>query len=128
MKMLIQSLMTLSICFVLSLAANAKTPTAAKVASPSKAEASNDATAIRAVLDAQVAAWNAGKLEEFMTGYWRSPKLTFFFRRTQTGKLGRHVGTLPQKLPVRRQGNGQAPISGLGHSDLRNRRSRSRPI
>ncbi|HQR31907.1 MAG TPA: nuclear transport factor 2 family protein [Blastocatellia bacterium] len=78
MKMLIQSLMTLSICFVLSLAANAKTPTAAKVASPSKAEASNDATAIRAVLDAQVAAWNAGKLEEFMTGYWRSPKLTFF--------------------------------------------------
>src|SRR5215510_8081721 len=28
---------------------------------------------IRAVLDAQVAAWNAGKLEEFMDGYWRSP-------------------------------------------------------
>lgn len=35
-------------------------------------------TAIRAVLDAQVTAWNAGKLEDFMTGYWRSPKLTFF--------------------------------------------------
>src|SRR5215510_14134045 len=34
--------------------------------------------AIRAVLDAQVAAWNAGKLEEFMEGYWRSPNLTFF--------------------------------------------------
>ena len=34
--------------------------------------------AIRAVLDAQVAAWNAGKLEEFMDGYWRSPNLTFF--------------------------------------------------
>jgi len=33
---------------------------------------------IRAVLDAQVAAWNAGKLEEFMDGYWRSPDLTFF--------------------------------------------------
>jgi ketosteroid isomerase-like protein len=33
---------------------------------------------IRAVLDAQVAAWNAGKLEEFMDGYWRSPELTFF--------------------------------------------------
>jgi uncharacterized protein (TIGR02246 family) len=33
---------------------------------------------IRAVLDAQVAAWNAGKLEEFMNGYWRSPDLTFF--------------------------------------------------
>src|SRR5215510_10628236 len=33
---------------------------------------------IRAVLDAQVAAWNAGKLEEFMDGYWRSADLTFF--------------------------------------------------
>jgi ketosteroid isomerase-like protein len=33
---------------------------------------------IRAVLDAQVAAWNEAKLEEFMDGYWRSPDLTFF--------------------------------------------------
>jgi ketosteroid isomerase-like protein len=33
--------------------------------------------AIRAVLDAQVVAWNAGKLEEFMAGYWRSSALTF---------------------------------------------------
>lgn len=33
---------------------------------------------IRAALDAQVVAWNAGKLEEFMDGYWRSPNLTFF--------------------------------------------------
>src|SRR5215510_6963098 len=36
------------------------------------------AVEIRAVLDAQVTAWNAGKLEEFMVGYWRSPDLTFF--------------------------------------------------
>jgi len=36
------------------------------------------AAEIRAVLDAQVAAWNSGKLEEFMDGYWRSPDLTFF--------------------------------------------------
>lgn len=35
-------------------------------------------TAIRAVLDAQTEAWNKGKLEEFMQGYWRSPKLTFY--------------------------------------------------
>ena len=35
------------------------------------------ADAIRAVLDAQVAAWNTGKLEEFMDGYWRDEKLTF---------------------------------------------------
>ncbi|MGH9833136.1 MAG: YybH family protein [Blastocatellia bacterium] len=41
-------------------------------------QAKSTAGAIRAVLDAQVAAWNAGKLEEFMDGYWRSPNLTFF--------------------------------------------------
>lgn len=34
--------------------------------------------AIRAVLDAQTVAWNNGNLEEFMQGYWRSPKLTFY--------------------------------------------------
>jgi ketosteroid isomerase-like protein len=33
--------------------------------------------AVRAVLDAQVAAWNNGDLEAFMQGYWRSPKLSF---------------------------------------------------
>ena len=33
--------------------------------------------AIRKVLDEQVAAWNAGKLEAFMIGYWKSPDLTF---------------------------------------------------
>ncbi len=38
----------------------------------------NPESQIRAVLNAQVAAWNAGKLEEFMDGYWRSPALTFF--------------------------------------------------
>ena len=35
-------------------------------------------SSIRAVLDAQVAAWNAGRLEAFMEGYWRSPELSFF--------------------------------------------------
>jgi uncharacterized protein (TIGR02246 family) len=34
--------------------------------------------AIQDVLDAQVAAWNRGDLEAFMTGYWKSPDLTFF--------------------------------------------------
>lgn len=33
--------------------------------------------AVRKVLDDQVAAWNAGKLEAFMVGYWKSPDLTF---------------------------------------------------
>jgi ketosteroid isomerase-like protein len=38
----------------------------------------SSAADIRALLDAQVTAWNAGKLEEFMDGYWRSPELSFF--------------------------------------------------
>jgi ketosteroid isomerase-like protein len=33
--------------------------------------------AIRAVLDAQVAAWNRGDIEGFMEGYWRSPETVF---------------------------------------------------
>jgi beta-aspartyl-peptidase (threonine type) len=34
--------------------------------------------AIRAELDAQVAAWNRGDLKAYMQGYWHSPELTFF--------------------------------------------------
>jgi len=33
--------------------------------------------AIRAVLEAQVAAWNNGELDGFMKGYWNSPATTF---------------------------------------------------
>ena len=37
-----------------------------------------DASApVRALLDAQVVAWNRGDLESFMAGYWRSPELVF---------------------------------------------------
>lgn len=40
--------------------------------------------AIRAVMDAQVAAWNHHDLEGFMAGYWKSPDLTFFSGATET--------------------------------------------
>jgi ketosteroid isomerase-like protein len=36
-----------------------------------------DEAAIRAVLDAQVAAWNNGDLDGFMAGYWRDENLAF---------------------------------------------------
>ena len=32
---------------------------------------------VRAVLDAQVAAWNRGDVEGYMQGYWNSPELRF---------------------------------------------------
>lgn len=44
---------------------------------PTSAQNKADAD-IKAVLDAQTAAWNKGDLEGFMKGYWRSAKLTFF--------------------------------------------------
>ena len=50
-----------------ALAAGAATPAAS----------ADDTAEVRAVLDAQVAAWNRGDLEAFMTGYWRSPELVF---------------------------------------------------
>jgi len=40
--------------------------------------------AARAVLDAQVEAWNRGDLEGFMGGYWRSPDLVFCSGATVT--------------------------------------------
>jgi beta-aspartyl-peptidase (threonine type) len=55
---------------------------AAHAAPPAPRPAAEEA--IRAVLDAQVAAWNKGDLEGFMTGYWRSPDLTFFSAGNRT--------------------------------------------
>ncbi|MFQ3583016.1 MAG: nuclear transport factor 2 family protein [Chloracidobacterium sp.] len=40
--------------------------------------------AVRALLEAQVTAWNRGDLEGFMEGYWRSPELTFVSGTTVT--------------------------------------------
>jgi len=43
------------------------------------AQESKDAAAtIEEVLNQQVAAWNRHDLEGFMSGYWKSPELTFF--------------------------------------------------
>jgi len=39
---------------------------------------------VRRLLLSQVDAWNQGKLESFMQGYWQSPDLTFFSGATIT--------------------------------------------
>jgi ketosteroid isomerase-like protein len=39
--------------------------------------AADEPAAIRAVIDAQVAAWNRGDIDAFMAGYARSPETTF---------------------------------------------------
>lgn len=48
------------------------------VTSPLRGFAQNEQTAVKKVLDDQVAAWNKGDLEGFMAGYWNSPELSFF--------------------------------------------------
>ncbi len=48
---------------------------AAGVSAQSKNE--RIAAEIRLVMDAQVAAWNAGDIDAFMRGYWNSPDLVF---------------------------------------------------
>lgn len=40
--------------------------------------------AIQKVLDDQVIAWNKGDLEGFMTGYWKSPDLSFYSGKDKT--------------------------------------------
>src|SRR5215475_4331919 len=85
------------------------------------------AVEIRATLDAQVAAWNAGKLEEFMDGYWRSPDLTFFsagrklsgwdatierYRKTYQAE-GREMGKLAfSDLDIQQLGPNAAVVRG----------------
>jgi uncharacterized protein (TIGR02246 family) len=39
---------------------------------------------VRAVLDAQEAAWNRGDLDTFMAGYWKDDRLTFYSGDTIT--------------------------------------------
>ena len=55
--------------------------TASLAAEPSP---SDPRVAVRALLDAQVEAWNRGDLEGFMAGYWRSPELVFCSGATVT--------------------------------------------
>ena len=63
-------LIAMSLMLIVAFAATAGT------FAQSKPKASSE-TAIRAVLDAQVAAWNRGDIESYMNGYDRSPNTEF---------------------------------------------------
>ena len=39
---------------------------------------------VRAVMTAQIDAWNRGDLNGYMSGYWKSPDLVFFSNGTET--------------------------------------------
>lgn len=68
---------------------------------------------VRAVLDAQVEAWNRGDLEAFMQGYWKSEQLTFFSGATRTAGFD---GTLA-RYRKKYQQDGQ-PMGRLGFPAL----------
>ena len=86
--------------------------------------------AIRKVLEDQVVAWNSGRLEDFMRGYWQSEELTFFsggrrlkgweatierYRRTYQAE-GREMGKLTfSGLGVEMLGPNAALVRGEWH-------------
>jgi uncharacterized protein (TIGR02246 family) len=55
------------------------------VPNAARADISPDENAIRAVLNDQTAAWNAGDLDRFMQGYEDSPQTTFIGRTIRHG-------------------------------------------
>jgi len=81
---------------------------------------------IRAVLDAQVSAWNAGDLAAFMAHYWKSDELTFstpdgalhgweatFRRYEQRYPTAEAMGRLRfEDLEIARTGDGSAEAAG----------------
>ena len=92
------------------------------------------AKAIRALMDAQVTAWNHGDLEGYMAGYWRSPDLEFYSgtnitkgwdatlerykRGYQSG--GKEMGTLDfSNLDVHTNSSGVAWVSGKWHLKMK---------
>lgn len=80
---------------------------------PARAEAE-----IRAVLDAQVAAWNRGDIEGFMTGYWKSEKTTFLsssgVSRGWQALLDRYKRGYPDKKTMGMLAFSELEISLLG--------------
>jgi beta-aspartyl-peptidase (threonine type) len=71
------------------------------------------AKAVRAVLAAQVTAWNQGKLEKFMEGYWKSDELRFVSGKTEV----RGWQALLDRYRKRYQADGKE-MGKLSFSDL----------
>jgi uncharacterized protein (TIGR02246 family) len=67
-------------------------------------ERKGDREAISAVLTAQQTAWNRGDVDAFLTGYWRSPELTFSWSsgmaRGWDGVLARYKKNYPDRTAM----------------------------
>jgi beta-aspartyl-peptidase (threonine type) len=72
--------------------------------SPADAARPSARDEIRAVLEAQTAAWNRGDLEAFMAGYWRHDSLSFY----SGGQITRGWDTVQQRYARRYRAEGRA--------------------
>jgi beta-aspartyl-peptidase (threonine type) len=70
------------------------------------------AAEIRQVMDAQIAAWNAGDIDAFMRGYWNSPDLVFVSGDTVT------KGWQPTIDRYKKRYDSRAKMGTLTFSDL----------
>lgn len=68
---------------------------------------------IRAVLDAQVEAWNRRDLEGFMKGYWNSPDLSFYSTSTKTAGWEATLTRYRQQYQSEGRGMGVLTFSDL---------------
>ena len=82
---------------------------------PARSATSPEETAIRAVLDAQVAAWNKGDIDGFMNGYWKDEKLTFI----SGGDITRGWEPTRQRYVKRYQADGKDKMGKLSFDELK---------
>jgi uncharacterized protein (TIGR02246 family) len=72
-----------------------------------------DADSVRALLDEQAVAWNAGDLDGFMKGYWDDEELTFY----SGGDVKKGYKPLQERYRKRYQSDGKG-MGKLTFSDL----------
>jgi ketosteroid isomerase-like protein len=77
---------------------------------------------IKHLLLSQVEAWNHGKLEGFMQGYWHSPDLTFFSGATETRGWESTLARYRQRYQAEGKEMGKLEFQKL-NIDLLSRRS-----
>jgi beta-aspartyl-peptidase (threonine type) len=71
-------------------------------------------TQVKAVLDAQVSAWNKGDIDGFMAGYWKDDRLTF----VSGGDITRGWEATRARYIKRYQAEGKEKMGKLGFSEL----------
>ena len=81
---------------------------------PAKTNPSAEETAVRAVLDAQVTAWNKADIDGFMAGYWKDEKLTFI----SGGDITRGWEPTRERYIKKYQADGKDKMGKLSFNEL----------